>query len=193
MQVVECIKDPLLVSLPDMADNTVERLPRYRTRSAYRVHPHAAHPSPHPPPPMIRRLQNFRFEGQRRTFLLSKLGLFLEAIRRKQLRLFWGPVFAEYWREFPWRLAITRDPHPNMFIDTGSAMLTDEEVDKRTLVMMTTEGVGLFSFSIPLICSQLFSRKSKPGSITSAFVSLASRLEAVRVFPSPRQSHLTHS
>ncbi|KAJ7839064.1 hypothetical protein B0H13DRAFT_1911453 [Mycena leptocephala] len=127
-----------------MADNAVQRPLRYRTRS-YRVHPTAAHPSPHPPP-VIRRLQNFRFEGQRRTFLLSKIGLFLEAIRRKELRLFWAPLFAEYWREFPWRLAITRDPHPRMLVDTTSSMLTDEEVDKRTLVMMTTE--GLFSQKI---------------------------------------------
>jgi hypothetical protein len=78
---------------------------------------------------------------------LSKLGGFLEAIRRKELRLFWGSIFEEYWREFPWRLAITRDPHPHMVIDAGSAMLSDQEVDRRTLVIMTTERVSRFSFS----------------------------------------------
>jgi hypothetical protein len=132
---------------------------------------------------VFRRLQTFRFEGQRRIFLLSKLGGFLEAIRRKKLRLFWGPIFEEYWRQFPWCLAITRDPHPYMVVDTSSSMLSDEEVDRRTLVMMTMEGVSHFFFCL-LTCSQLSLRKSRLGFITSVFVSLVNRREQVRIISS---------
>ncbi|KAJ7027248.1 hypothetical protein C8F04DRAFT_1189685 [Mycena alexandri] len=50
---------------------------------------------------------------------------------------FWAPMFREYWKEFPWRLAVHIDPHGAMIIDTEP--LCDRDLDARTVVQLQTQ------------------------------------------------------
>ncbi|KAJ7141821.1 hypothetical protein C8R46DRAFT_1233528 [Mycena filopes] len=79
------------------------------------------------------------FSPSREAFLTRWLPGYYDSFQRKTLPTdFWPALYAEYWSEFPWRLACDTEPHCSMTLDVPGEVLSPEDVDARAATHLIT-------------------------------------------------------
>ncbi|KAJ7163426.1 hypothetical protein C8R43DRAFT_1123036 [Mycena crocata] len=71
--------------------------------------------------PLKKRRSPSDFQSSRLAFLLSRIPAYILAFKSKKTRQFWVELLHEYWRMFPWRLALNEEPPAGELVDPKTA------------------------------------------------------------------------